>query len=438
MTIGADDYAAGANAGRRDFEGLPRVDYWPALAREALHGLPGRIVDAIAPYTEADPVATLINVLAGVGNLIGSGPHARVQHDVHPCRLYAALVGRTSKGRKGLGWSTPRHLLTQVDERWARDRVKPGGLSSGEGLIHHVRDARLEKRPIKDHGRTVDYEDVLIDEGVTDKRLLIVEPEFAVTLKAIAREGNTLSGIIRQSWDTGDLANLVKNSPLRATGAHISILGHITVEEICRHLTETERANGFANRFLWLLVRRSKVLPEGAAVPDGSVGPLVTELREVVAFARGAGEIRRDDETRAIWREVYPRLSEGEPGMIGAILARAEAQVLRLSVLYAIFDRSPVIRPAHLEASLALWDYAEASARRIFGDRLGMPVADLILETLRAKGPMTETQISGLFGRHKSADEIAHALRHLESLGKVRRRQIETGGRPATVWETTA
>jgi hypothetical protein len=59
--------------------------------------LAGRLVETIDPYTEADPVATLAHILAGVGNLIGPGPHARVQHDQHPCRLNVARWGALAR-----------------------------------------------------------------------------------------------------------------------------------------------------------------------------------------------------------------------------------------------------------------------------------------------------------------------------------------------------
>ena len=308
------------------------------------------------------------------------------------------------------------------------------GLSSGEGLVYHVRDPRWEPQPIRERGRVVGHEDVRVDAGEPDKRLLVIEPELAVVLKVIAREANTLSGLIRQAWDCGDLGTLTKHSPLRATGAHMSLIGHITEEEVRRSLTETERANGFANRFLWLLVRRSKALPEGAPVPDHALAPLIDALRQVVAFAQTAGELARDPEARALWNEVYPVLSEGEPGMVGAILNRAEAQVLRLSTLYAVLDRSAEIRTPHLRAALALWDYADQSARRIFGRRLGVPLADIILEALHARGPLTATAISGLFGRHRSAEEIHQALDLLRDLGLVVGHMEATGGRSATRW----
>jgi hypothetical protein len=115
---------------------------------------------------------------------------------------------------------------------------------------------------------------------VSDKRLLIVETEFASVLKVNARDGNTLSPILRQAWDSGNLRILTKNSPARATNAHISIIGHITKEELLRFITDTELANGLANRFLWVLVRRSKILPEGGGTPEW--GDLVPRLRQAL------------------------------------------------------------------------------------------------------------------------------------------------------------
>ena len=121
--------------------------------------------------------------------------------------------------------------------------------------------------------------------------------------------------------------------------------------------------------------------------------------------------------------------------MLGAVTARAEAQTLRLSLLYALLDASPQIRRPHLEAALALWQFAEASAVYIFGDAVGDPVADRVLAALRANGPMSQSALSDLFGRHLSAAKLARALETLLRLGKVRMQQLATGGRPTTLWE---
>ena len=142
-----------------------------------------------------------------------------------------------------------------MDDSWVSSRVQ-SGLSSGEGLIWAVRDPIEKQKPVREKGHGVDYETVIEDHGVDDKRLLVVESEFANTLKVIKREGNTLSPTVRQAWDSGILNTMTKNSPAKATDAHVSILGHITSHEL--RFGGTEAQNGFANRFLIACAKRSQ------------------------------------------------------------------------------------------------------------------------------------------------------------------------------------
>jgi hypothetical protein len=150
------------------------------------------------------------------------------------------------------------------------------------------------------------------------------------------------------------------------------------------------------------------------------------------------GEMVRDDEARALWREVYPDLSEGRSGLFGSLTARAEAQVTRLSLLYAALDESQQIRRVHLSAALAVWDYCRESVRYIFGDAVGDAVADTILRALRSSGPLTKTAISKLFHRNQPARRIDDALTFLgKSLLAQRERFADTGGRPTETWAST-
>src|SRR5689334_4480798 len=202
------------------------------LGEDAFHGLAGEIVRAIEPHSEADPAAILVQFLAAVGNAIGSGPCFRVEADRHPCNVFVVIVGDTASARKGSSWGQARRLVERADPEWA-DRIK-NGASSGEGLIAEVRDSQ---------------EDV---DGVDDKRLLVAETELASALERMSVSGNSLSQVLRQAWDGGKLDTLVKRDRVTATGAHISLVGHITAEELRRKLTATEQANGFANRILWI------------------------------------------------------------------------------------------------------------------------------------------------------------------------------------------
>src|SRR5262249_14455327 len=209
------------------------------------------------------------------------------------------------------------------------------GLSSGEGIISHVRDAREEREAIKDRGRVVDYQTVIVDHGVDDKRLMVEEPEFASVLRRMDRESSSLSAVLRQAWDDGTLATLTKTSPLRATGAHVSLLAHVTSPELVANLGATEKVNGFSNRILFCLVRRSKELPEPPPIPLAVLQPLAAELTAVVAWSREIAVVRRSAEAAEAWRAIYSTLSAERPGLLGAINNRADAQSLRPRVLYA-------------------------------------------------------------------------------------------------------
>lgn len=416
-----------------DAESAPPVA-WPELSKTALYGLVGEIVRNIDPHTEADRAAVLIQTLAAFGNCTGRNAHFTAEADRHYLNLFAVLVGATSKGRKGTSWGQVRRLFERIDEMWTANCVG-AGLSSGEGLIWSVRDAVEKKEPVKEKGRIKEYQTVIADEGVEDKRAFILEAEFSSVLRVMAREGNTLSAIIRQAWDTGNLQVKTRNNPNRATGAHVSIIGHITREELNRNLDETETANGFANRFLWVCVRRNRVLPEGGALPDAELNPLVNRLWSALMFARGVSEMRRDAEARTLWHQVYAQLSEGHAGLFGAVTSRAEAQTMRLACLYALLDCKEVVERVHLEAALALWRYCEASARYIFGAATGDRIADELLLALQEAGSdgLTRTQIRDLFNRRRSG-AVDAALTVLSETGRARFETEQTGGRPVTRW----
>ena len=178
---------------------------WPAAPDPAAyHGLAGEYVHLIEEHTESDPMAVLVQFLVGFGNAIGRGPYFAVEADRHYTNEFVLLVGESSRGRKGTAWGNAQRPLRAVDPGWA-DLRQQGGLSSGEGLIWAVRDPIEARSAIREKGRVVDYEDVEEDPGVSDKRLLVVEPEFASTLRVMGRDGSTLSPVVRQAWDTGAL-----------------------------------------------------------------------------------------------------------------------------------------------------------------------------------------------------------------------------------------
>jgi hypothetical protein len=224
---------------------------------------------------------------------------------------------------------------------------------------------------------------------------------------------------------------------MRATGAHISIIAHITRSELRHLFAQVDAENGLANRFLWLAVRRSKLLPFGGDPID--LGAKAHKLALAVEAARLAGEVPLGPDAAELWGEggVYRRLEADTPGLLGAVTGRASAQVRRLAMLYALLDFSPVVGKAHLLAGMALWDYCERSCRWIFGESTGDGIADDILAALRAAGDrgMSQSDISvNLFGRHIDAQRLKAALTLLRENGLVCSKEVVSGGRPTRRW----
>src|SRR5262249_14073740 len=194
------------------------------------------------------------------------------------------------------------------------------------------------------------------------------------------------------------------------------------------------------NRFLWLGGRRSKCLPEGGHIETENLNDLVRQLHEAIEFARSAAEITRDDQARELWAIVYPKLSEGKPGALGANTARVRAEVLRLSCIYALLDCSTTITADHHRAALALWNYCDRSSKWIFGTVTGDIRADRVLRALRMAGNngMTQTEISArVFNRNASSSDLGDALRILHQSGQIRFTTESTSGAPRRRWFAT-
>jgi Protein of unknown function (DUF3987) len=408
---------AGSGAVHRADSAATDVDRWPhPPAPAAFAGLAGDLVAMLAPHTEADPAALLAQLIVAAGSMIGPGPHYQVGASRHPTNEFVVLVGPSGSGRKGSAWDMVEAVCAQVDPGWAARRVV-SGLSSGEGLIWHLRD----------------------EAGDTDRRLLVLEAEFASALKGTVRDTSTLSPVLRNAWDGRVLQVLTKHDPARATGTHVAVIGHITASELVRYLSATELANGFVNRFLLIACRRAQLLPEGGNLDLDALGPLLARLADTVAWARRQRRLRFDDAARERWWSIYPSLSASRPGLSGAICARAEAHVVRLALIYALLDGVGAIAPRHLNAALALWDYAERTVAYVFGDSLGDPVADELWSAISAApGGLGRSEIRDLFARNRPRAQIDNALSVLRQAGRVTRQLRPGPGRPTEIWTASS
>jgi uncharacterized protein DUF3987 len=402
----------------------------------------------IEPYIEADSAPLLVNLLVASGIALGRDPYFQVGAARHRAVLNTFTVGETGDN-KGDSTTPLRAVLASVEPLPPQPGVVDfsfpvppqitGGLSMGEGLLWQVRDKRIEKRT---NPKTHTVDEVVVDHGVPDKRLLVIEAEFARVLAVMYRDGNTLSTIIREVFDSpAEAKSSPKNNPVVATEPHIGIIGQITPGELHRKMHETELYNGFGNRYIWTLSHAVKSLPMPPDYTD-KAREHARRWSGAIRTGRSARALYFDHRAEALWRAQYELLKHGGrpdvPERIGMALdvcSRARVLVPRMALIFAALNNSAVITTDHLQAALAIWDYGERCASYLFSDIAGDPVENVIANELQSRGRMRRDEIRNLFQRHQPSGVIQVALDALLAAGKVRTWQEQTPGRPVEWWE---
>lgn len=397
----------------------------PRLHPDAMYGLAGDVVRALDPTTEADPAAVLFAFLAAAGCYLGPGPHYVAGAAGHPGRIWPILTGHTSTGKKGTATAVVEGLMRRIDDVFMV-ACRANGLSSSEGLIKRVRDDA--GNPDSDG----------FDPGVTDKRLLITEPEFASVLSRARREGNSLSATLRDAYDGVTLQTLVSANPMRSTGHHITVISMITPGELIEKLSATDVTNGFANRFMIVYSERSKSLPEDAEPDPAAMVDIQRRFNWAKQIADQTSRMRRTEPARKLWAEEYARFENrgSIDGPIAAMFARWAPHATRLSVIYALLDGSAVIDEVHVRASLAAWRYVEQSVRHVFGDASHDTDLGRVIEFIDDTdiGCVRRTDVSiKLFNRNKSKhqlDELRDKLAATSKYEILRKPRTDAEGNP--------
>lgn len=337
----------------------------PAAEPACLYGLLGDIAKAACRDTEANPFAVGLNGLSFLGAAVGRGPFMPVGDTVHHPRIFSLHVGRSGIGRKGDSISLIRRIttdLTAIDPNLAPG-IHTGGLSTREGLAALIHDGFHDGRA-----------DV---PAIEDKRLWVVESEFANVLHQSRRDGNTLSSALRDCWDGASLQPATKANRVWATDPHVGIAAAITPHELKSLTSGRELANGFANRFVIIYAERCTLIALPTATDAAVVRDFACRIGQVLKFAsaderdkNNTLEMRLSVAGKAHYEEMY----HGELNRYGfgpridGLLERRAPVLLRIAMLLALTDHTHVVEPRHLDAALAWVRYWSDSVRFIFAD----------------------------------------------------------------------
>jgi hypothetical protein len=385
---------------------LPEARDFPKLDARALYGLPGEFVRLVAKHTEADTAAVLAQMLIAYGNLVSTKPYVWTDANKQRTNEYVLIVGDSAVGRKQVGASVANFATHNFDEEWQRRKDTGNGFGSGEAIIATLADYASDKMP-----------------GTPDKRLVIQEGEFAGILTVANRPGSVLGAILRNAWDCRPLSNntkegVLKSLQLRVSEPRISLSAHITKEELKKLLRPVDIDNGFMNRMLVICSRRSQVLPR-STLHTVDFAPIQNKIRGVYHAALRIEEMVWSAAAAAAFDSLYYYFAENvHRGMLAKLCTRAEAHIVRLSMIYALFDGSATIRYQHLAAACALWQYVEDSMFYIYGDTTSA-YADLIVSMIRVKGPMSREDTFKEFDKFMPRMDIKTTVDSLVESGQL-------------------
>lgn len=391
---------------------LPRPD--PAC----LYGLVGDIAQAGSNSTEANAYAVAASALAYMSAALGRGPYFPIGDDANHARLFMVHVGRTSRGRKG----TSKKLIKRIHDTLMKNggtlapQVHSGGLSTREGLALLIHDG------FKDGKKEIP--------PIDDKRLFVIESEFSNVLHQSKRDGNTLSGALRDLWDGTSIKPAVKNSPVWASDPHVAIMGDVTPSELQELMHKRELTNGFANRFIFFWAEGDKVEPFPQPTSTQVIESLANRVAQVLQFA-GADNHQSKDVIRMEFApdaaSLYVSLYQGElrdrsaGEKITGLLDRRAPILVRLAMLFALTDQTHIIAVDHLNAALAWVRYWVESVKFIFqsadeetGTALASDIAKRIATFLNDHAQATRTELSRkCFSGHVHKSVIDTALDEL-------------------------
>ncbi|MCM8612463.1 hypothetical protein [Accumulibacter sp.] len=401
----------------------------PKPSPAMLYGLIGDVGRAAAETTEANRYAVAAAHIAFLSAAIGRNVYLDVGNVKHHARLFMLHVGRTGRGRKGESLSLSKRIREAIEQRPREGagnlagiadsfcgQMHDGGLSSREGLAVLIHD-----------GYMIGKEDV---PPIEDKRLWIIESEFANVLHQAKREGNTLSAALRDSWDGVSIRPATKTAPLWASNPHISLTGNITPSELLGLIESRELSNGFANRFLIFWAERERIEPFPRPTPTTVVADLAERTEEVIRFASEGYPENKDSrpmELSADARTEYARLYRGELSSVAdgekvaALIERRAPMLLRLAMIFALTDFTLTIEVHHVRAALAWTRFHRDSVRFIFNDAAGETAAQesseaaaKILDYLKHNGRTSRSDLlTKCFSGHLAAKRLDEALDRL-------------------------
>lgn len=405
-------------------------------------GLLKEIIKECCSRSEAVPVAVCAHVLMRFAALVGPMVYLPIGDERRWLNEFILMIGPTGLG-KGASGHGPKRIFKKVEDylqldldrqlqagksqgvnRFSLLKVHSGGLSSGEGLAAALDDGKAGCD---------------VNPPVTDKRLLVFEPEFSNIMSLCQRVGNTLSIVLRNAFDGMPIQPLTKRDRVKVTDPFVCLFAHITDSELTRHeQADMMAANGMLNRFLILWQQPTRDVPFPDPIPEERVDHLARQLAERIITARRQQHethyqrirplswcLNLDEAARRYWARHYSELiNRPDAEQVQALTRRHRLHALILGGLFALLEGGSVIQKEHLTCALAWVDYSRRSVIYCYQSQKLQQQAEENHKTARRvlyavvllnqkHGRCTRTDIHNFYQRKLKAAAITQALETL-------------------------
>lgn len=380
-------------------------------------GVIGDFLALIESTTEADLLGLVILFLNIFGAMVGPQVYLSQGDIRHRANFFTLIVGETAKGRKGTVLKVIKDFFNMVDPQFFLDSFRTG-LSSAEGVIKFLADSNKN--------------------GITT--LLAIQPEASAVLKNFERSGNKLSELTREVFDGDEIANMSISNEMRVEQHYVCFIFLITKTELLKTIKEVELFNGFANRFYWALVHRSKILSNPPKVDKEKLSALACKVREAVDFGRSQTELTLTDEAEKVWDTIYRKIHQDQPDThTSGLKGRFDVLTLRLALNFALLDRCNKVESRHLAAATELIDISEQCIESIFTQKNQSfdKTSSKILKGLSDRGDWVSQSsiMTQFFSNNIKSEALNVCLGVLESNGLIERKVTEgEGSKPVTLW----
>lgn len=391
------------------------------------YGFVGELARIAATGTGLNRVAVATAFLSFLGANVGRDTFLMVGDTIHHPRLFTLHIGRSGQGGKGDSQQLTHRIRKRIEltHSGLLGQTHSGGLSSREGLAGLIHDGHGENR------------------AIDDKRLWVIESEFANVLHQSRRDGNTLSTALRDAWDGSDIKPATKSRSVASSAPHIGIHANITPSELKELSRSRDINNGFFNRFLMVFSENVDHVAFPNPTPETVIDNLAGQAADIIRYAKGGYpasvnslQMHLSEAARDYYKTIYPGLRKPlDSDIISALLERRAPYVLRLAMLFALTNKTLVIESKHLQAALAWMNYAIATIKYVFADQAVSPQirenrshADKILAFLRRhpEGAGLWELNNHCFKKHLASEKIQKALGHLLSENPPPIEQIDT------------